>query len=49
MLKKKLQLLFNYQMIRTSFLNDIDERDNFIYSLQFLFYQRLLERKKKKV
>ncbi|WP_368774913.1 AAA domain-containing protein [Bacillus aerius] len=48
-LKKKLQLLFNYQMIRTSFLNDIDERDNFIYSLQFLFYKRLLERKKKKV
>ncbi|EKF36821.1 AAA domain-containing protein [Bacillus xiamenensis] len=48
-LKKKLQLLFNYQMIRTSFLNDINERDNFIYSLQFLFYQRLLKRKKKKV
>ncbi|PRS60195.1 AAA domain-containing protein [Bacillus pumilus] len=48
-LKKKIQLLFNYKMIRTRFLNDFNERDNFIYSLQFMFYQRLLERKNKKV
>ncbi len=41
----KFNLLMNYRIIRSKFLNDLETRQNFVFSLQFLYYEKLLYEK----
>lgn len=41
----KFNLLMNYRIIRSKFLNDLETRQNFVFSLQFIYYEKLLYEK----
>lgn len=43
--KDKFHLLMNYKMIRSKFLNDLEDRQNFVFSLQYTYYEKLLHEK----
>lgn len=45
--KERLELLFRFGIFRASFLKDMSERENFIFSLQHTYYDKLVERMQK--
>lgn len=44
-LKDKWELLVNFGIFRSKFLNDIQDRESFVFSLQYTYYRKLLEEK----
>lgn len=44
-LKDKWNLLLNYKIFRSRFLNNIKDRESFIFSLQLTYYERILKEK----
>ena len=47
--RERIALLFQFRMIRSGFLGDLDERRKFIYALQITYYEKLEEEKRQKV
>lgn len=47
--KDKWNLLFDYKIFKNKFLNNIENRESFIFSLQYTFYEKLLDKKQKKM
>lgn len=47
-LKDKWNLLYRFKMFRSKFLNDIKNREDFIFSLQLTFYEKILNEKSEK-
>lgn len=45
--KDKFELMLHYKIFKNKFLNNIENRQNFIFSLQFTYYEKLLEEKNK--
>lgn len=43
--KNKIDLLFNYRIFNNKFLNDLENRQSFIFSLQYTYYENLLKEK----
>lgn len=44
-LRDKWELLFQYKIFNSRFLKDVENRESFIYSLQYTFYGQLLQEK----
>lgn len=44
-LKDKWNLLLNYKIFRSRFLNNIKDRESFIFSLQLTYYEKILKEK----
>ncbi|MCT1904977.1 AAA domain-containing protein [Oceanobacillus sojae] len=47
--KNKCRLLLEFKIIRTRFLSNYSERINFIYSLQFAYYDKMLQQKEQQL
>lgn len=43
--KKKIDLMFHYHIFKNKFLNDLENRQNFIFSLQYAYYEKVLKEK----
>lgn len=48
-LADRFRLILNFRVFKTNFLNEPTEQMNFIYSLQFSYYDRQIENRKKKL
>ena len=48
-LRDRINLLFQFGMIRSGFLDDLNERRRFVYALQCTYYEKLEEEKRQKV
>lgn len=47
-LRDKWELLLRYKIFRSKFLSSVEDRESFVFSLQFTYYKKLLEEKNNK-
>jgi len=47
--KEKIQLLLQFKIIRSQFLCNLQDRNEFIYALQFTYYEKILKEKEEKI
>lgn len=46
-LKDKWELILHFKIFKSKFLNNIEDRESFVFSLQITYYDKLLKRKKR--